>query len=35
MLSLLGDGVVPAQAADAFGFLLHHLARRLDTSRTA
>lgn len=28
MLSLLGDGVVPAQGAAAFSFLLDHLARR-------
>lgn len=29
MLSLLGDGVVPAQGAAAFSFLLAHLAQRL------
>lgn len=29
MLSLLGDGVVPQQAAYAFRFLLDHLAERL------
>jgi hypothetical protein len=27
-LSLLGDGVVPPQAATAFAFLLNHLADR-------
>jgi DNA (cytosine-5)-methyltransferase 1 len=29
MLSMLGDGVVPAQGAAAFSFLLDHLAKRL------
>ena len=29
MLSLLGDGVVPAQGAAAFRFLLDHLGQRL------
>lgn len=35
MLSLLGDGVVPAQAAAAFTFLLDHLAQRLTAERAA
>lgn len=34
-LSLLGDGVVPAQGAAAFTFLLDHLAQRLTTERAA
>lgn len=34
-LSLLGDGVVPAQGAAAFSFLLDHLAQRLTTERAA
>lgn len=35
MLSLLGDGVVPARGASAFTFLLDHLARRLTAERAA
>lgn len=34
-LSLLGDGVVPAQAAYAFRFLLAHLTERLTSGRAA
>lgn len=34
-LSLLGDGVVPAQGAFAFRFLLKHLARRIAAERAA
>ncbi|HEY9413889.1 MAG TPA: DNA cytosine methyltransferase [Pseudonocardia sp.] len=34
-LSLLGDGVVPAQGAAAFAFLLNHLARRFASERAA
>lgn len=35
MLSLLGDGVVPAQGAAAFRFLLDHLAERLSAEAAA
>lgn len=34
-LSLLGDGVVPAQGAAAFSFLLDHLVRRFASERAA
>lgn len=34
-LSLLGDGVVPAQGAAAFAFLLDHLAHRFASERAA
>lgn len=34
-LSLLGDGVVPAQGAAAFSFLLDHLAQRLNSEAAA